>query len=73
MPKQVRGPLGRKHKSRTQGSHSYKKHTTYPPRTVSNKRRRHTRIGKNRDSWGGVRVKNILVEEIGRWLHLGAL
>ena len=28
--------------------------------------------GRNRDSWGGVRVNNFLVEDIGRWLHSDA-
>ena len=25
--------------------------------------------GRNQAGWGGVRVKNLLVEEVGRWLH----
>ena len=25
--------------------------------------------GRNRMGWGGVRVENVLVEEIGRWLN----
>ena len=29
--------------------------------------------GRNTDGWGGVRVKNLLKEEIGRWLHRDAL
>ena len=28
--------------------------------------------GRNKEGWGGVRVKNVLREEVGRWLHLHA-
>ena len=28
--------------------------------------------GRNKDDWGGVRVRNMLVEEVGRWLHRDA-
>ena len=28
---------------------------------------------KSRDRWGGVRVKNLMVAEIGRWLHDNSL
>ena len=28
--------------------------------------------GRNSTGWGGVRVKNLLVVEIGRWLHSDA-
>jgi len=46
MPKKARGSLGRKHKSRTQGSYSYQNiYASSPSRTASNKRRRHKRIG----------------------------
>ena len=29
-------------------------------------------IGRNTEGWGGIRVKNMLVEEIGWWLHSDA-
>lgn len=29
--------------------------------------------GSNTDGWGGVKIKNLLVDEIGRWLHRKAL
>ena len=25
--------------------------------------------GRNTAGWGGVRIKNLLVDELGRWLH----
>ena len=29
--------------------------------------------GRNTEGWGGARVKNLLVEEVGRWLHEDAV
>ena len=29
--------------------------------------------GRNTAGWGGVRVKNLLVEEVNRWLHHHAI
>ena len=29
--------------------------------------------GRNTEGWGGVRVKNLLVEETSRWLHPDAI
>ena len=29
--------------------------------------------GRNTDGWGGVRVKNVLIDDIGWWLHRDAL
>lgn len=29
--------------------------------------------GRNTEGWGGVRIKNLLVEEVGRWLHADAV
>ena len=29
--------------------------------------------GRNTEGWGGVRIKNLLVEEAGRWLHADAV
>ena len=28
--------------------------------------------GRNKEGWGGARVMNVLVEEVGRWLHCDA-
>ena len=36
-------------------------------------RHRNHVVGRNNEGWGGVRVKNVLVEEIGRWLHSDAV
>ena len=29
--------------------------------------------GRNTAGWGGVRIKNLLVDEVGRWLHEDAV
>ena len=29
--------------------------------------------GSNTDGWGGVRIKNLLIAEVGRWLHADAV
>ena len=29
--------------------------------------------GRNTAGWGGIRIKNLLVAEIGRWLHADAV
>ena len=34
---------------------------------------RNIAAGRNRSGWGGVRVKNLLVQEVGRWLHADAV
>ena len=34
---------------------------------------RNLAAGRNTDGWGGARIKNLLVAEIGRWLHADAL
>ena len=39
-----------------------------PGLTNRNSHRSHT-IVRNTTSWGGVRIKNLLVAEVGRWLH----
>ena len=43
------------------------------PELGNHLRHRNHTAGRNRDSWGGLRVKNLLVEKIGHWLHLDAL
>lgn len=34
---------------------------------------RNVAAGRNTAGWGGVRIKNLLVEEVGRWLHADAV
>ena len=34
---------------------------------------RNLAAGRNTDGWGGAWIKNLLVAEIGRWLHADAL
>ena len=34
---------------------------------------RNHNVGRNTTGWGGLRIKNILVEEVGRWLHADAV
>ena len=30
-------------------------------------------LGRNTEGWGGIRIKNVLVEEVNRWLHRDAV
>ena len=43
------------------------------PQLANRSGHRNHAAGRNSTGWGGVRVKNLLVAEIGRWLHADAL
>ena len=43
------------------------------PQLANRSGHRNHAVGLNSTGWGGVRVKNLLVAEIGRWLHADAL
>ena len=34
---------------------------------------RNVAAGRNTDGWGGVRIKNLLVTEVDRWIHPDAV
>ena len=41
--------------------------------TVITSGHRNLAAGRNKSGWGGVRIKNVLAAEKGRWLHKDAL
>ena len=43
------------------------------PGLVDRNGHRNIAVGRNSAGWGGLRVKNLLVAEVGRWLHADAV
>ena len=43
------------------------------PELVNRNGHRNVAEGRNTASWGGVWVKNLLIAEVGRWLHADAV
>ena len=43
------------------------------PGSANRNGRRNVAKGRNIDGWGGVWIKNLLIAEIGRWLHADAV
>ena len=47
----------------------YEHHGAMVPGLANRNGHRNFAAGRNKSGWGGVRVKNLLVAEVDRWLH----